>query len=49
MSIYVEKYNIKKVDGKTFWGIKIDSKLNFNSHIDEIGKKKKQDRNQIHC
>ena len=39
LSIYVDNYNIKSSKCEKLLGIKIDNKLNFNTHADEICKK----------
>ena len=47
VSIYVENYNIKSSKCEKLLGIKIDKKLNFNNHIDEICKKPGQKLNAL--
>ena len=47
MSICVDNYNIKSSKYETFLGIKIDNKLNFNTHVDEIYKKAGQKLNAL--
>ena len=39
VSICVDNYNIKSIKCEKLLGIKIDNKLNFNIHVDEICKK----------
>ena len=39
MSICVHNYNIKTIKSENLLGIKIDNKLDFNNHVDEIYKK----------
>ena len=47
MSICLHNYNIKSSKSGKLLGIKIDSKLNFNTHVDEIYKKVGQKLNAL--
>ena len=47
VSICVDNYNIKSSKSEKFLGIKIDSKLNFNTHVDEICMKEGQKLNAL--
>ena len=46
-SIYVDNYNIKSSKCEKLLGIKIDTKLNFNTHVDEKCKKAGQKLNAL--
>ena len=47
VSICVDNYNIKSSKCEKLLGIKIDNKLNFNTHVDEICKKAGQKLNAL--
>ena len=47
VSICVDNYNIKNSKCEKRLGIKIDNKLNFNTHVDEICKKAGQKLNAL--
>ena len=47
VSICVDNYNIKSSKCEKRLGIKIDNKLNFNTHVDEICKKAGQKLNAL--
>ena len=47
VSICVDNYNIKSSKCEKHLGIKIDNKLNFNTHVDEICKKAGQKLNTL--
>ena len=46
-SICMDDYNIKSSKCEKLLGIKIDNKLNFNTHVDEICKKAGQKLNAL--
>ena len=46
-SICVDNYNIKSSKREKLLGIKIDNKLNFKTHVDEICKKAAQKLNAL--
>ena len=47
VSICVDNYNIKSSKYEKLLGIKIDNKLNLNTHVDKIGKKAGQKLNAL--
>ena len=47
VSICVDNYNIKSSKCEKLLGIKIDNKLNFKTHVDEIYKKAWQKLNAL--
>ena len=47
VSICVDNYNIKSSKCEKLLGIKIDNKLNFKTHVDEIYKKSWQKLNAL--
>ena len=47
VSICVDNYNIKNSKCEKLLGIKIDNKLNFNTHVDEICTKAGQKLNAL--
>ena len=47
VSIYVDNYNIKSSICEKLLVIKVDNKLNFNTHVDETWKKTGQKLNTL--
>ena len=47
LSVFVDNYNIKSSKCEKHLGIKIDDKLRFNTHVDEICKKAGQKLNAL--